>query len=94
MSNELPVEASRPEPTALARADHTIGSSTIYRLCEEVIALREMNNRQHKLFEQALTKARDEIRSSFNSFRRRTPSGPTSSYARKSTAKNASASLS
>src|SRR6516165_2540878 len=68
MSNDIADDAPRPEPTALARADHTIGSSTIYRLCEEVIALREMNNRQHKLFEQALTKARDEIRSSFNSF--------------------------
>jgi molecular chaperone GrpE (heat shock protein) len=50
------------------RAEHTIGSSTIYRLCEEVIALREMNNRQHKVFEQALSKSRDEMRASFNSF--------------------------
>jgi molecular chaperone GrpE (heat shock protein) len=68
MSNEIADDAPRPDPAALARADHTIGSSTIYRLCEEVIALREMNNRQHKLFEQSLTKARDELRSSFNSF--------------------------
>ena len=34
----------------------TLGSSTIYRLCEEVIALREMNNRQHKVFDQTLAK--------------------------------------
>jgi molecular chaperone GrpE (heat shock protein) len=71
MSNDFPTEtpgrASGLNPEA-HRADHTIGSSTIYRLCEEVIALREMNNRQHKVFEQALTKARDEIRASFNSF--------------------------
>ncbi len=46
----------------------TLGSSTIYRLCEEVIALREMNNRQHKLFEQTLQKSRDAIQVSFNSF--------------------------
>src|SRR5262245_30042856 len=68
MSNDYPADAPRPDPTALARADHTIGSSTIYRLCGEVIALREMNNRQHKLFDQALTKTRDEMRISFNSF--------------------------
>ena len=46
----------------------TLGSSTLYRLCEEVIALREKNNRQHKLFEQAMSKARDEMQRSFNSF--------------------------
>ena len=68
MSTDFPAETARPDPAALARADHTIGSSTIYRLCEEVIALRELNNRQHKLFEQALTKARDDLRASFNSF--------------------------
>src|SRR5262249_28065205 len=46
----------------------TLGSSTLYRLCEEVIALRELNNRQHKLFEQALKNSRDAIQTSFNSF--------------------------
>src|SRR5215470_10780480 len=68
MSNDFAEETPRPDPATLARADHTIGSSTIYRLCEEVIALREMNNRQHKLFEQAMSKTRDEMRTSFNSF--------------------------
>jgi molecular chaperone GrpE (heat shock protein) len=48
--------------------DHTIGSSTIYRLCEEVIALREMNNRQHKLFEQTLVRSREALQATFNSF--------------------------
>jgi len=56
------------DPAAHVREDHTLGSSTIYRLCEEVIALREMNKRQHKMFEQTLTKARDELTTSFNSF--------------------------
>jgi hypothetical protein len=46
----------------------TLGTSTIFRLCEEVIALREMNNRQHKIFEQTLQKSRDAIQVSFNSF--------------------------
>jgi hypothetical protein len=66
---------SRPpgtEPPVSARDDHTLGSSTIYRLCEEVIALREMNNRQHKLFDQALAKARDELQGSFNGFAKST----------------------
>jgi hypothetical protein len=53
---------------ATKRDDHTIGSSSIYRLCEEIIALREVNNRQHKMFEQALTKTRDAVQASFNSF--------------------------
>jgi hypothetical protein len=51
-----------------SRTDETLGSSTIYRLCEEVIALREHNNRQHKLFEQSLTRQRDVLQSAFNRF--------------------------
>lgn len=66
MNDDYPgVPQAEPD---VGRADHTIGSSTIYRLCEETIALREMNNRQHKLFEQALAKARDEMKESFNNF--------------------------
>jgi hypothetical protein len=65
MNDELTPISSRveqsPEPP-------TLGTSTIFRLCEEVIALREMNNRQHKLFEQTLQKSRDAIQVSFNSF--------------------------
>ena len=33
-----------------------------------MIALRENNQRQHKLFDQSLAKARDELKSSFNTF--------------------------
>src|SRR5713226_6154015 len=63
MNDELLPTQPRLEPEP-----PTLGSSTIYRLCEEVIALREMNNRQHKLFEQTLQKSRDAIQVSFNSF--------------------------
>jgi molecular chaperone GrpE (heat shock protein) len=42
--------------------------SSVYRLCEEVIALRETNNRQHKLFEQALTRTREALEERFNTF--------------------------
>lgn len=46
----------------------TLGSSTIYKLCEEVIALREFDKRQLRLVEQTLNKVRDEMKNSFNSF--------------------------
>jgi molecular chaperone GrpE (heat shock protein) len=46
----------------------TQGMSSIYRLFEAFIALREKNERQHKLFEQTLTRARDALQSSFNTF--------------------------
>lgn len=66
MTKERDLEqAHEPSP---GRDQHTIGSSSIYRLCEEIIALREINNRQHKMFEQALTKTRDAVQASFNSF--------------------------
>jgi hypothetical protein len=66
MSDDFPQGQTRVETPA--RDYDTLGSSTIYRLCEEVIALREMNNRQHKLFEQTLAKMRDTLTGSFNSF--------------------------
>ena len=56
------------QPILSPDADRSLGSSTIFRLCEEVIALREMNNRQHKMFEQALARSRDAMQASFNSF--------------------------
>src|SRR5438876_11311948 len=46
----------------------TLGMSSVYRLFEAFIALREKNERQHKLFEQTLNRARDSLQSSFNSF--------------------------
>jgi molecular chaperone GrpE (heat shock protein) len=45
-----------------------MGMSALYRLFEAFIALREKNERQHKLFEQTLNRARDGLQSSFNSF--------------------------
>ncbi len=68
MSDDFVTDSPREEPPPARPGLPTLGGSTIFRLCEEVIALREMNNRQHKLFEQALSKARDEMQRSFNSF--------------------------
>jgi molecular chaperone GrpE (heat shock protein) len=68
MNDDFLTNAPGTEAISRGRDEHTLGSSTIYRLCEEIIALREMNNRQHKLFDQTLAKTRDELRDSFNSF--------------------------
>src|SRR5436190_10388463 len=46
----------------------TMGMSSVYRLFEAFIALREKNEREHKLFEQTLNRARDGLQTSFNSF--------------------------
>jgi GrpE len=48
--------------------DFTQGTSSLYRLFEAFIGLRERNERQHKLFEHSLAKARDVLQASFNSF--------------------------
>jgi hypothetical protein len=45
-----------------------LGTSSIWKLFEAFIALREKNDRQHKVFDQALAKSRDSIQASFNSF--------------------------
>jgi len=54
---------------ALAPDDgKTLPASSLYRLCEEIIGLRETNARQHKLFEQSLVRSRDELQAAFNQF--------------------------
>ena len=65
----LPDAASDADALPLAgRGDHSLGASTIFKLCTEVIQLREKNDRQHKLFDQTLAKVRDALQASFNSF--------------------------
>ncbi len=55
--------------TAPAEADApTMGMSSVYRLFEAFIALREKNERQHRLFEQTLNRTRDSLESRFNAF--------------------------
>src|SRR3954447_27047726 len=46
----------------------TLGMSSVYRLFEAFIAMREKNGREHKLFEQTLNRTRDTLQGSFNSF--------------------------
>jgi molecular chaperone GrpE (heat shock protein) len=53
---------------AFAEDGKTLPASSLYRLCEEIIGLRESNARQHKLFEQSQVRARDELQATFNQF--------------------------
>jgi seryl-tRNA synthetase len=68
MNDDSPLTPPRLDTAPALAEPPTLGSSTIYRLCEEVIALRERNDRQHKEFERTLQKSRDAIQTSFNSF--------------------------
>ena len=61
-------ELREPEPSRPASTPTTLGGSIIYRLCEELIGMREESRRQHKLFEQALAKQRESLQATFNSF--------------------------
>ncbi len=81
MSPEEPTTPDTPKLTAPSAPTKMTGpagppteegrrmaSSSLMRMAEELIQLREMNNRQHRLFEKTLKEARDDLRSSFNSF--------------------------
>src|SRR5437868_1281794 len=45
-----------------------LGSSTLLNLIEAFISLRGRNESQHKFFEQTLSRLRDDMKSSWNSF--------------------------
>jgi molecular chaperone GrpE (heat shock protein) len=61
--------AQEPPRSAAQSADSlTQGMSSLYKLFEAFIALREKNERQHRLFEQSLVKTRDTLQDRFNSF--------------------------
>jgi molecular chaperone GrpE (heat shock protein) len=68
MSESASPEPPGPTQPGSEREEYSPWSASLYRLCEEVIALREMNHRHHRLFEQALTRSRDAVQASFNSF--------------------------
>jgi molecular chaperone GrpE (heat shock protein) len=62
MNDELKTLTSA-EPEAA-----TLGMSAVYRLFEAFIAMREKNERQHKMFDKTMTGARDTLQASFNAF--------------------------
>lgn len=55
--------------TESSSSEHTPWSSMIYRLCEELIAMRETNHRQHKMFEHTLLQTRETLQDQFNQTR-------------------------
>ena len=75
MNDDFLQGASGAEAPRRPRGEHTLGSSTIYNLCEEVIQLREKNDRQHKMFDQTLTKVRDALQGQLQRLRRRHAAG-------------------
>lgn len=64
MNDEFKFSMSSPADAELP----TMGMSSVYRLFEAFIALREKNAREHKMFETTLNRARDSLQSSFNTF--------------------------
>jgi molecular chaperone GrpE (heat shock protein) len=66
MNEDLPRGIARP---AADEADGpNLGMSSVYRLFEAFIALREKNTREHQMFERTVTRARDALQESFNTF--------------------------
>jgi hypothetical protein len=72
MNDDLLPGPSGAELPLGTRGEQTLGSSTIFRLCEEVIQLRERNDRQHKDFGRTMLAVKDELKASFNEFARLT----------------------
>jgi GrpE len=67
MNGDLSPDATSSASDASSN-ELTLGRSSLYKLFEAFIALREKNERQHKLFEQTMTRSRDAMQASFNSF--------------------------
>jgi molecular chaperone GrpE (heat shock protein) len=65
---KTPVSAPPAPAAPEAPEAPTMGMSSVYRLFEAFIALREKNERQHRLFEQTLTRTRDSLEGRFNAF--------------------------
>jgi molecular chaperone GrpE (heat shock protein) len=68
MNDHLPPDSHRPLDSPADHHASPVATSSIYRLFEAFIALRERNDRHHKLFDQSLIKSRDALQTSFNSF--------------------------
>jgi molecular chaperone GrpE (heat shock protein) len=68
MNDPLPPDSSRPAAADADLSPATLGTSSIYKLFEAFIGMREKNDRQHKVFDQSLAKTRDTLQASFNAF--------------------------
>jgi molecular chaperone GrpE (heat shock protein) len=67
MNDDLPPNAAPPRADS-DQGPSTLGTSTIYKLFEAFIGMREKNDRQHKVFDQTMVKTRDTLQASFNTF--------------------------
>ncbi|HYT87481.1 MAG TPA: nucleotide exchange factor GrpE [Gemmataceae bacterium] len=67
MNDEPSPETSRAAAPP-ANDELTLGKSSIFKLFEAFIKLRETSSRKHKVFDQTLRQARDDLRAGFNSF--------------------------
>lgn len=68
MNDELSLPQAPSLPTETTAEPMTQGMSSLYKLFEAFIALREKNGREHKIFEQTITKSRDTMLERFNAF--------------------------
>ncbi len=68
MNDQLPLKTAAATEPAADPEPAAPGTSSLFKLFEAFIALREKNDRQHKLFDQSLAKSRDALQASFNSF--------------------------
>jgi molecular chaperone GrpE (heat shock protein) len=66
--NDESLPESPPLPSKSAPSEgRTVASSSLYRMAEELISLREITKRQLKMFEKTLGTVRDDIFGKFNS---------------------------
>jgi len=64
----LPERAVAADVDAAHADAPTLGMSSVYRLFEAFITMREKNQREHRVFEQTLTRLRETLQGSFNDF--------------------------
>jgi molecular chaperone GrpE (heat shock protein) len=65
---EVPHPPMPERPPSDPTAASSLRTSTLYRLCEEVVALRERCDRQHREFEKSLARTQTAFQTAFNSF--------------------------
>lgn len=60
---------SSPEtPAVVSDVVESVAEPTLRRLCAELISMRERNDRQHRLFEQTISKLQDDFQGRFAQF--------------------------
>jgi hypothetical protein len=68
MNDQMPLDSPQPLSREAGPEPVTLGLSSLYKLFEAFIALREKNAREHRVFEQSLNRSRDTLVEKFNSF--------------------------